>query len=74
MAADTAEFTFLSMLKLTRFYVDPSSPDKAEKERLWDELKKTMKKTGDVPSMSGRTLVGTLQEKVEDAPDAEAGE
>jgi hypothetical protein len=69
VGASTIEFGFVGGLTLTRFYVDPSKPNKSEARSLWQEMTKRLAKPGaaDPGGWDGSSAVKMLHAIVEEA-------
>ena len=68
LEAETVEVGYVGGLKLTRFYIDPSKPNGAERRSLWQEIKARMGITAaDPEGWDGSTDVKGLQDIAENA-------
>lgn len=70
VAADSAEYVYVGALRLSRFYVDPSKPNAAERQGLWHSVRTPMgKSVTPVPAaIDGAMPVRTLQLLAEERP------
>lgn len=69
IGASTTEFGYVGGLVLTRFYIDPSKPNKSERRSLWQNITQRMKKQGtaDPGGWDGTADVKRLQAIAEEA-------
>jgi hypothetical protein len=68
--APSDEYIYVGALRLTRFYVDPSKPNGAERQGLWTSIRSPMgKSVTPVPrDIDGTMTVRTLQLLAEERP------